>query len=56
LAYAELFLAIAAVFRRFDMKLYETTYEEVKIARDAFVASPYVGSRFVRVKVVGEVE
>lgn len=55
LAYAELFLTLAGVFRRFDLDLYETTISDVKIARDAFVPAPKVGSRGVRVMVKREV-
>ena len=39
LAYAELYLTVAAVFRRFDMKLYDTNYErDVRIPLSADVA------------------
>ncbi|KAK2792149.1 hypothetical protein FQN52_003917 [Onygenales sp. PD_12] len=53
LAYAELFLTIATVFRRFDLEMYETTIEDIKIERDLFVASPKLGSKGVRAFVKG---
>jgi cytochrome P450 len=51
LAYAELFLTLAGVFRRFDFKPWETTMDDVKIERDFFVASPKLGSKGVRMLV-----
>jgi hypothetical protein len=54
LAYAELYLALAGVFRRFDFELFETTIDDVKIERDAFVAGAKVGSKGVRVRVKAE--
>lgn len=56
LAYAELFLTIAAVFRRFDLELFETTIDDVKIVRDAFVGAPRAGSKGVRVLVKKELK
>jgi hypothetical protein len=54
LAYAELFLTLAGIVRRFDFELFETTFDDVKIDRDAFVAAARVGSKGVRVVVKGE--
>ncbi|KID83983.1 benzoate 4-monooxygenase cytochrome P450 [Metarhizium guizhouense ARSEF 977] len=34
LAYMELFLTVAHLFRRFDMELYDTEAEDVRIVRD----------------------
>ena len=49
LAYAELFLTLATVLSRFDMKIYKTTTEDVRVARDYFVGVPEPGSQGVRV-------
>jgi cytochrome P450 len=54
LAWAELYLATALVFRRFDMELFETTRRDVDVARDCFVSAPEKGSKGVRIKVLGE--
>lgn len=51
LAYAELFLTLATVLSRFDMKIYKTTTEDVRVARDYFVGVPEPGSQGVRVTV-----
>ena len=52
LAYAEIHLTLAAVFRRFDLELFETTREEdVDIAHDFFNPSAKVDSKGVRVLV-----
>jgi len=48
LAYAELYLTVACIFLRFDMKLFETTWEDVMLDRDFFIARPKVGSKGVR--------
>jgi len=39
------------VFSRFDLNLYETTVEDVRVARDYFVGVPEPGSQGVRVTV-----
>lgn len=48
-----MFLTIAAVFRKFDMGLFETTIDDVRIERDFFVAAPKLGSKGVRAVVKG---
>lgn len=53
LAYAEMFLTIASIFRKFDLEMYETTIDDIKIERDLFVASPKLGSKGVRAFVKG---
>jgi cytochrome P450 len=54
LAYAEMYLALAYVFKRFDFELFETTRKDVDIARDCFVATPVKGSKGIRVVVKAE--
>lgn len=54
LAYAELYLTLAAIFRRFDLELHETTVEDVLFVRDAFVPAAKLGSKGVRAVVKGE--
>lgn len=54
LAYAELFLTLAIVFRRFNFELVETGREDVDVARDCFIATPMKGSKGVRVVVKSE--
>jgi hypothetical protein len=55
LAYAEIFLTLAGIFRRFEFELFETTFDDVKMERDAFVAAARVGSKGVRVVVKTEI-
>lgn len=56
LAYAELYMTIIAVFRRFDMELYETEYDrDVRIQRDWFTPAPGKDSRGIRVRILCEV-
>lgn len=52
LANAELAVAVAAM-ARWDMKLYETTEEDVAFKHDYHVMCPRLGSKGVRVEVVG---
>lgn len=52
LAYAELYLALAAVFRRFTIELYETDFSDIKLKHDFFMPSPKLDSKGVRVKVI----
>jgi len=54
LAYAELYLTIAIVFRRCDFELFETNKDDVDVARDCFVSQPKKGSKGVRVRVTKE--
>ena len=49
LAYAELYMALATVFRRFSFELYETDISDVTLAHDFFLPSPKLSSRGVRV-------
>ncbi|MCJ1384873.1 hypothetical protein MMC17_007991 [Xylographa soralifera] len=53
LAYAELYLTLAAVFRRFDLELFETTGEDVKVVHDFIFGAPRLDSKGVRVVVKG---
>ena len=51
LAYAELLFAIAMIIRKFDLELFETTWEDVEIVHDFFVALPRLDSKGVQIKV-----
>jgi hypothetical protein len=51
LAYAEMYLTLASIVRRFDMELFDTTVEDVTMVHDFFVASPRLDSKGVRIKV-----
>lgn len=51
LAYAEMYLTLANIVRRFDLTLFETTAEDVTMVHDFFVASPKIDSKGVRIKV-----
>lgn len=51
LADAELYLTLAAVFRRFELRLFETTRADVDIAHDFVVAAPRLDSKGTRVMV-----
>jgi hypothetical protein len=54
LAYAELYLTVAHVFRRFDLELFETDVDDVRLVRDRFFGAPRDGSKGVRAVVRGE--
>ncbi len=49
LAYAELYLVTATVFRRFDYELYETTRRDMDLAHDFGVPHAALDSKGVRV-------
>ncbi|KIW64479.1 hypothetical protein PV04_09408 [Phialophora macrospora] len=49
LAEAEIYLALAAVFRNFDLDLYETTRADIDVAHDFFNPQPRRGSKGLRV-------
>lgn len=51
LAYAEIYLALASIIRRFNMNLWNTTSEDVQVSRDMFLPRPKRGSKGVRVLV-----
>ncbi|KUJ20796.1 cytochrome P450 [Mollisia scopiformis] len=51
LAYAEMYLTLATLVRRFDMELFETAVEDVTMVHDFFVAVPKLDSKGVRIKV-----
>lgn len=53
-ALAELRLAFATVFRRFDLELYETIKErDVDYVGDCFLGAHHLDSRGVRIRVIG---
>ena len=51
LAYAEIYVAIATVFRKFDLELYRTTRDDIDVAHDFFNPSPRLDSKGLRVTV-----
>jgi hypothetical protein len=51
LAYAELYLALAAIFGQFELQLYQTTKKDIWPQHDYFVPKPEAGSKGVRVMV-----
>ncbi len=53
LAYLELYVSLAHIFRRFKLELYETDASDVELAHDFFLPSPRLDSKGVRVKVIG---
>ncbi|KAJ6078615.1 hypothetical protein N7467_008368 [Penicillium canescens] len=53
LARAEILLVVATIFREFEMELYETTIDDVRIVRDMFNGHPREGSQGVRVMIKG---
>jgi hypothetical protein len=53
LAYAELYLTVATIFRRFNMELHNTTNDDIKLYRDRFFGAPKDGSLGVRVAITG---
>jgi hypothetical protein len=52
LAYMELTLGLAHIFRRFKLQLYETDVSDVEIAHDFMLPAPKADSKGVRIKVV----
>jgi len=55
LAWAELYITLATVVSRFDMELYQTSFEDVDLKHDWFIPQPKAGSLGVRAMVVGKV-
>lgn len=51
LAYAELYLALAAIIRRFTLTPYETDYSDIECVCDAFFAMPKQDTNGVRMSV-----
>lgn len=51
LAYAELYMTLASMIRRFDMELYETGPEDIRIHREMGIGQPKKGDFCVRAKI-----
>ncbi len=51
LAWAELYIGLANVFRKVDFELWETGKDAVEIKRESFVPLPGLGTKGVRVVV-----
>ncbi|MCJ1349017.1 hypothetical protein MMC31_007252 [Peltigera leucophlebia] len=56
LAYAELYITIAAFVRRFDMELYKATIENIRSVRELGLGFPKDGDISVRAKITNVVE
>lgn len=56
LAYAELYLVLAAFVRRYDMELFETTEKDIAFARDFGTPYPDDGNIRVRAMVTKVIE
>jgi hypothetical protein len=56
LAYSELYLGLACVFRRFEIALFETTKRDVEIVHDFFIGQVEMDSKGIRAKIVGEMK
>lgn len=52
LAYMELYIALATVFRCFSLELYETDASDVDLAHDFFLPSAKLDSKGIRVRVL----
>ncbi|KAI7162507.1 hypothetical protein KC352_g26682, partial [Hortaea werneckii] len=53
LAYMELYIVLAQIFRRLVLEFYSTDESDVELAHDFFLPSPKLDSKGVRVRVVG---
>ena len=51
LAYAELFMTLASLIRRFDIELYEPRVERLRIDREMGIGQPMEGDFSVRAKI-----
>ena len=51
LAYAELYVSLATVFRRFDFELFETDRSDVDVAREYHIPQVKKSSKGIRVMV-----
>ena len=51
LAFAELYLTLAAIVRQFRLSLYDTSYADIEPVCDAFMPMPSADSKGVRVMV-----
>ncbi len=56
MAYAELYMTIASFVRRFDMELYETTVDNIRIDRELGIGHPKEGKFSVRARVTNVVK
>lgn len=56
LAYAELYLTISSFARNFDMELYETSFENIRVFRDQGLPYPEKGHWNIKAKVTRVIE
>lgn len=47
-------MTLAAMYRRFNFELFETDFECIRAVHDFAVPNPRIGSKGVRVHVIGE--
>jgi hypothetical protein len=48
-----MYLALGAIVGLFDLEIFDTTVEDIKMVHDFFVASPRLDSKGVTIKIVG---
>ncbi|KAF3057972.1 Trichodiene oxygenase [Daldinia childiae] len=51
LAYAEIYIGLATIFRRHELELYETSRKDVDIACEMILSLPWKGTKGIRVRV-----
>lgn len=56
LAYAELYLTIASLVRRFELELCETTIDNIRAVREIGLGQPKEGDYSVRAKVINVIK
>jgi hypothetical protein len=56
MAYSWLYSAVGTVIRKFDLELYETNEENVRIVRDCFNGQTAPGLNLIGVRVIKELD
>ena len=46
-----MYLTCAAIYRRFDFELYDTSFKDIEMVHDYFVAAPAKPYRGIKVKI-----
>jgi cytochrome P450 len=52
LAYAELRVAVATIFRNFELELFDTSLKDIQITRDQFLGCPAADANNPKVRIV----
>jgi hypothetical protein len=54
-AHAKIYMTVSALFPKFEVELYKTSYKDIEMQYDFFTAATGMSGKGVRIRVIGEI-